>query len=108
MPATDLAHPEEDRPLSIEEYKRLQEFPDFWKFAGPLIQQYKQVGNAVPHSLGKSLGQTLIKCLKGEKIIERIKFPYSRYKNTSEIEWQKQFERESSKLLNSQKQLSFF
>ena len=68
MPATDLAHPEEDRPLSIEEYRRLQEFPNSWKFAGPLVQQYKQVGNAVPHSLGKSLGQHLIKYLNGEKI----------------------------------------
>ena len=108
MPATDLAHPEDDRPLSIEEYKRLQEFPDFWKFAGPLVQQYKQVGNAVPHSLGKTLGQTLIKCLNGEKIIERINFPYSRYKNTSEIEWQKKFEIESNRLQNNHKQLSFF
>jgi DNA (cytosine-5)-methyltransferase 1 len=34
MPATDLAHPEEDRPLSIEEYKRIQEFPDDWIIAG--------------------------------------------------------------------------
>jgi len=40
MPATDLAHPEEDRPLSIQEYKRIQEFPDDWELAGPLIQQY--------------------------------------------------------------------
>ncbi len=30
MPATDLAHPVENRPLSIEEYKRIQEFPDDW------------------------------------------------------------------------------
>ncbi|MBF6682394.1 DNA cytosine methyltransferase, partial [Acinetobacter baumannii] len=36
MPATDLAHPEADRPLSIEEYKRIQEFPDDWQLAGPL------------------------------------------------------------------------
>ena len=28
MPATDLCHPEEDRPLSVEEYKRLQQLPD--------------------------------------------------------------------------------
>ena len=31
MPATDLAHPELNRPLSIQEYKRIQEFPDDWK-----------------------------------------------------------------------------
>ena len=28
MPATDLAHPTEDRPISVQEYKRIQEFPD--------------------------------------------------------------------------------
>lgn len=59
MPATDLAHPEEDRPLSIQEYKRIQEFPDDWELAGPLIQQYKQVGNAVPVSLGHAVGKLI-------------------------------------------------
>ena len=108
MPATDLAHPEEDRPLSIEEYKRLQEFPDSWKFAGPLVQQYKQVGNAVPHSLGRALGQTLIKYFNGENIIEMINFPYSRYKNTSDIDWLKQFKKEQSKMENNYKQLAMF
>ena len=34
MPATDLGHPVEDRPLSIQEYKRIQEFPDNWKLSG--------------------------------------------------------------------------
>ena len=48
MPATDLAHPELDRPLSIQEYKRIQEFPDNWKLSGSIRNQYKQIGNAVP------------------------------------------------------------
>jgi len=108
MPATDLAHPKEDRPLSVEEYKKIQEFPANWKFAGPLVQQYKQIGNAVPHSLSKALGQHLIKCLNGEKIIETINFPYSRYKNTSELAWQKQFENEKRKIQNKHKQLALF
>ena len=57
MPATDLAHPCEDRPLSIQEYKRIQEFPDNWELAGSLIEQYKQVGNAVPASLGIAIAK---------------------------------------------------
>ena len=48
MPATDLGHPVEDRPLSVQEYKRIQEFPDNWKLSGNLRNQYKQIGNAVP------------------------------------------------------------
>jgi len=91
MPATDLAHPEENRPLSIEEYKRVQEFPDNWELAGPLIQQYKQVGNAVPKSLGLALGNLVMKLLNKEKIHVIDNFLYSRYKNTSDTTWLKLF-----------------
>lgn len=91
MPATDLAHPEEDRPLSIEEYKRLQEFPDTWLLAGPLIEQYRQVGNAVPVSLGFAIGK-LIQHLLQDKPIRHISgFSYSRYRQTSDTEWMTQF-----------------
>lgn len=93
MPATDLAHPEEDRPLSIEEYKRIQEFPDDWQLAGPLVQQYKQVGNAVPKSLGKAIGNLVYDLIEGNKIVEYQHFPYSRYKRTSDKEWEADFEK---------------
>ncbi len=91
MPATDLAHPEEDRPLSIQEYKRIQEFPDNWKLAGPLIQQYKQVGNAVPSSLGYAIGRLIFSLIKKENTEHFIGFHYSRYKNTNDLEWEEQF-----------------
>jgi len=87
MPATDLAHPELDRPLSIEEYKRLQEFPETWQLAGPLIEQYKQVGNAVPASLGFAIGTLLIKLLRNEPVVRFDDFAFSRYKNTRDSEW---------------------
>lgn len=91
MPATDLAHPEEDRPLSIQEYKCIQEFPDDWKLAGPLIQQYKQVGNAVPSSLGFAVGKLIKALIYNEEPQEFLSFNYSRYKNTSHHEWEEQF-----------------
>lgn len=91
MPATDLAHPEADRPLSIEEYKRLQEFPDTWRLAGPLLEQYKQIGNAVPGSLGKAIGSLILDLLQEKKVDLINNFSYSRYKNTSDIEWHNQF-----------------
>jgi DNA (cytosine-5)-methyltransferase 1 len=93
MPATDLAHPEEDRPLSIEEYKRLQEFPDDWIVAGPLIEQYRQVGNAVPISLGMAIGKMIYDLIRNESIPEISGFNYSRYRNTSDLEWMFQFTR---------------
>lgn len=87
MPATDLAHPEEDRPLSIEEYKRIQEFPDDLIIAGTLLDQYRQVGNAVPCSLGRAITRMLLAHLKGE--VPRIypDFPYSRYHKTDDVSW---------------------
>ena len=93
MPATDLAHPEEDRPLSIQEYKRIQEFPDNWRIAGNLIQQYKQIGNAVPIGLGSAVGKLIVSLIAGEQIINFPDFKYSRYKKTSHSEWQAEFER---------------
>jgi DNA (cytosine-5)-methyltransferase 1 len=88
MPATDLCHPTLDRPLSIEEYKRIQEFPDNWKLCGNLIQQYKQIGNAVPVSLGVAIGKLIIDHISGNKIIQLKDFKYSRYLKTSDKEWE--------------------
>ncbi|MBE0472319.1 MAG: DNA cytosine methyltransferase [Methyloprofundus sp.] len=104
MPATDLAHPEENRPLSIEEYKRIQEFPDEWILAGPLIQQYKQVGNAVPLSLGFAVGTLIKQLISGNNITSISNFCYSRYKNTSHVEWMYQFQQEAKKQKASYKQ----
>lgn len=88
MPATDLCHPDEDRPLSVEEYKRIQEFPDDWKLAGNLKSQYRQIGNAVPVSLARSAGRHLL-WFDGLAEAEYDSFPvidrscqYSRYRNT--------------------------
>ncbi|MEH6637905.1 MAG: DNA cytosine methyltransferase [Porticoccaceae bacterium] len=93
MPATDLAHPEEDRPLSVQEYKRIQEFPDSWELAGPIIQQYKQIGNAVPISLGCAVGTLVFNLLNGIEIIQHKDFKYSRYKCTTDTEWKEQFKK---------------
>jgi len=85
LPATDLAHPELDRPLSVQEYMRLQEFPDTWKFWGGIKDKYRQIGNAVPGSLGKAIGNHVIKLLKGEIITQIKDFQYSRYRDTDHI-----------------------
>jgi DNA (cytosine-5)-methyltransferase 1 len=87
MPATDLGHPVENRPLSIEEYKRIQEFPDSWILQGPLLQQYKQVGNAVPVSLGAAVGRVLKAHLDGKEIPIPSGFRFSRYKRTDQLTW---------------------
>lgn len=87
MPATDLTHPEEDRPLSVQEYKRIQEFPDSWDLCGSVVQRYKQIGNAVPVSVGAAIGKEILNHLSGIKPKEFLGFSYSRYKATSDIEF---------------------
>ena len=86
MPATDLAHPVEDRPLSVEEYKCIQEFPQNWIVCGKIIDQYKQIVNAVPIKLGEAVAKTIIDDMNGRKY-QNSGFSYSRYKNTDEISW---------------------
>ena len=104
MPATDLAHPSQDRPLSIEEYKRIQEMPDNWELAGSLTEQYKQVGNAVPGSLGTAVGIFVIDLINGFSTASIEDFSYSRYKNTSHTEWEREFEKQKMALLNNDAQ----
>jgi len=101
MPATDLAHPKENRPLSIQEYKRIQEFPDDWDLAGPLIQQYKQVGNAVPVGFGLAVGKLIFNLIQGKPVQDIPNFKHSRYNNTSTKEWELDFESRLSLVKNS-------
>lgn len=56
---TERCHPDETRPFTIREYARIQTFPDDWKFAGSVSNQYKQIGNAVPVNLGKEIGYSI-------------------------------------------------
>ncbi len=90
MPATELAHPVENRPLSVEEYKRIQEFPDGWEIQGAILEQYKQIGNAVPVGLGRAIGNAIINHHKGKKVKIYNGFSFSRYNYTSEIEFEKE------------------
>ncbi len=60
---TERCHPEETRPFTVREYARIQTFPDNWKFAGSISQQYKQIWNAVPVNLGKEIGFSIVKFL---------------------------------------------
>ena len=89
MPATDLMHPVENRALSIEEYARIQMFPDDWCFKGSLSDIYKQIGNAVPVGMGYAAARHLLwfdSLSDSQKDQVQLIDPsavYSRYRNTS-------------------------
>lgn len=54
-----LCHPDEDRPLSVREYARLQGFPDEWVFKGSLQARYELIGQATPVRLGLALATAI-------------------------------------------------
>ena len=58
---TERCHPIETRPLNVREYARIQTFPDEWRFAGTISDQYKQIGNAVPVNLSYAIGRSLMR-----------------------------------------------
>lgn len=88
MPATDICHPVENRPLSVQEYARIQQFPDDWIFCGSLADRYKQIGNAVPVGLGEAVGRAILAHMAGKDERPPEGFPFSRYKGTDEISWE--------------------
>ncbi|WP_193096451.1 DNA cytosine methyltransferase [Brevibacterium sp. FME17] len=90
MPATDLCHPTELRPLSVEEYKAIQGFNTDWWIAGSVPEKYKQIGNAVPVKLGQAIGELIKSDMAGAAQAESklgTSFPFSRYRETSDISW---------------------
>lgn len=99
LPATDLAHPNQDRPLSIQEYMRIQEFPDTWMFWGGIKDRYRQIGNAVPCSLGRAIGNHVKKLISQERIKQIPGFPYSRYRDTDDISFRKLISRRTTTAL---------
>ena len=64
---TERCHPVENRPLNIRESARIQSFPDDWIFHGSIVNQYKQIGNAVPVNLAYNVGLYIINQLKNIK-----------------------------------------
>jgi DNA (cytosine-5)-methyltransferase 1 len=56
---TCLCHPDEDRPLTVKEYAKLQGFPAGWKFIGSTSQKYRMIGEAVPVELAKVIAKTV-------------------------------------------------
>lgn len=87
--ATMLCHPKKDRPLSVKEYARIQQFPEDWVFTGTVAAKYKQIGNAVPIGLAKAIGQAVLATANKSAIIETKRFRgtaiHSRIKDAMEL-----------------------
>ncbi len=87
--ATMLCHPVKNRPLSVHEYARLQQFPEDWVFVGTTAAKYKQIGNAVPVGLARAIGMAVLATAENSAVIETKRFRgtgiHNRIKNAIEL-----------------------
>jgi len=65
-------HYNQDRTFTVREAARIQTFPDTFHFVGSRVEQYEQVGNAVPPLLAAAIGCSLAYVLS-RKIKERTR-----------------------------------
>lgn len=60
-------HYNQDRSFTVREAARIQSFPDHFIFSGTQVQQFAQVGNAVPPLLAEAVGVALKNILHNKK-----------------------------------------
>lgn len=78
-------HPSENRYLTCREAAAIQSFPNNFEFIGSNTSVFKQIGNAVPPTLGKVIGYSLIASIEGSveeesnvKDFKKYAFHYNR------------------------------
>lgn len=92
MPATDLCHPVELRPLSVQEYLAVQTFPPDYIVEGKLADKYRQIGNAVPCLFGEVIARHIIGFDEGKLRPSSDSKRLSRYVGTDHSSWRSQAE----------------
>lgn len=63
--APNIRAPRRLRRITVEEVAALQSFPSSWSWVGPRGSRYRQVGNAVPPMLARSVAISLRESLEG-------------------------------------------
>ena len=56
--------PKQARSITVREAARLQTFADDFEFLGPMMAQYKMIGNAVPSEFARIIAKSLYKIIK--------------------------------------------
>ena len=62
-----FGHPDQPRTITLREGALLQTFPMDFAFVGNKVDVARQIGNAVPPVLAETIGNSIVKCLKGRR-----------------------------------------
>ncbi|NDW53613.1 DNA cytosine methyltransferase [Aliiroseovarius sp. PrR006] len=54
--------------LTLRMAARIQGFPDHWEFSGGKTSKYRQIGNAFPPPVARSVGQAIAAAIRGERV----------------------------------------
>lgn len=65
-------HYSQERAFTVREAARIQTFPDTFHFTGSRVEQYEQVGNAVPPLLAAAIGRSLAAVLETEQKVLKM------------------------------------
>ena len=65
-------HPTLNRTLTIREAARLQTFPDWVEFSGPIINQGLQVGNAFPPLVAQIFAERIVRVMNNNWSTENV------------------------------------
>lgn len=74
--ASMILHPVADRILTVREAARLQSFPDWFRFKGPLDEKYRQVVDAVPPLFSLFLAFSIASALD-RRNTRQLRTPYT-------------------------------
>lgn len=77
-------HPDQNRNISVREAAILQGFPQTYKFEGPFVNQYRQIGEAVPPLFARFVAKSILENISPPAIPVHLQAEKTTLRNVNE------------------------